>query len=91
LEWNIEMHLITEADVAATLDPGSAAGALRAAFLQHGRGQAQVLARHRATTTQDGAALAISAMGAILDADGDLPAVLGTKVYSARRSRPRTG
>lgn len=81
------MRLITEADVAAQLDPASAVVALRAAFAQHGRGQAQVLARHRATTTQDGAALAISAMGAILDADGELPAVLGTKVYSARNGK----
>jgi ornithine cyclodeaminase len=81
------MRLITEAEVAAVLDPDSAVGALRAAFAQHGRGQAQVLARHRATASRDGASLAISAMGAILDADGDLPAVLGTKVYSARNGR----
>lgn len=81
------MRLITEAEVAATLDPDSAVAALRAAFAQHGRGQAQVLARHRATASHEGAALAISAMGAILDADGELPAVLGTKVYSARNGR----
>ncbi len=81
------MRLITEAEVAAVLDPDSAVAALRAAFAQHGRGQAQVLARHRATATHDGAALAISAMGAILEADGPLPAVLGTKVYSARNGR----
>lgn len=85
------MRLITEADVAAVLDPDSALSALRAAFAQHGRGQAQVLARHRATAKQDGHALAISAMGAILEADstsqGDLPAVLGTKVYSARNGQ----
>ncbi|MCY4756535.1 ornithine cyclodeaminase family protein [Pelomonas aquatica] len=85
------MRLITEAEVAAVLDPDSAVAALRAAFAQHGRGRAQVLGRHRATATQDGAALAISAMGAILDADaaadGGLPAVLGTKVYSARNGR----
>ncbi|WP_457351032.1 ornithine cyclodeaminase family protein [Roseateles sp. P5_D6] len=81
------MRLITEADVAAVLDPDSAVAALRAAFAQHGRGQAQVLARHRATATQGSAALAISAMGAILDADGELPAVLGTKVYSARNGK----
>jgi ornithine cyclodeaminase len=85
------MRLITEAEVAATLDPDSAVVALRAAFAQHGRGQAQVLARHRATASHEGAALAISAMGAILAADstdqGDLPAVLGTKVYSARNGR----
>jgi ornithine cyclodeaminase len=81
------MRLITEADVAAVLDPDSAVAALRAAFAQHGRGQAQVLARHRATATQGGTALAISAMGAILEADGELPAVLGTKVYSARNGK----
>ena len=81
------MRLITEAEVAARLDPASAVDALRAAFAQLGRGQAQVLARHRATSTQDGASLAISAMGAILEADGVLPAVLGTKVYSARNGK----
>ncbi len=81
------MRLISEAEVAAVLDPDSAVAALRAAFAQHGRGQAQVLARHRATATREGAALAISAMGAILDADGELPAVLGTKVYSARNGK----
>lgn len=81
------MRLITEAEVAAVLDPDSAVSALRAAFAQHGRGQAQVLARHRATSTREGASLAISAMGAILDADDELPAVLGTKVYSARNGK----
>jgi len=81
------MQFISEAQVATHLDPVSAADALRAAFVQLGNGQAQVLARHRATATHEGAALAISAMGAILDADGDLPAVLGTKVYSARNGK----
>ena len=81
------MRLITEAEVAAQLDPASAVAALRAAFMQHGRGQAQVLGRHRATASVGSAALAISAMGAILAADGDLPAVLGTKVYSARNGQ----
>lgn len=81
------MRLISEADVAAVLDPDSAVVALRAAFAQHGRGQAQVLARHRATASREGASLAISAMGAILDAEGSLPAVLGTKVYSARNGQ----
>ena len=81
------MRVITEADVAAVLDPDSAVVALRAAFAQHGRGQAQVLARHRATASREGASLAISAMGAILDGEGSLPAVLGTKVYSARNGR----
>ncbi|MBL8277069.1 MAG: ornithine cyclodeaminase family protein [Pelomonas sp.] len=81
------MRVITEADVAAVLDPDSAVVALRAAFAQHGRGQAQVLARHRATASREGASLAISAMGAILDGEGSLPAVLGTKVYSARNGK----
>lgn len=81
------MQLITEAQVAQVLDPDTARRALHQAFLQHGRGQAQVLARHRATSTLGGAALAISAMGAILEADGDLPAVLGTKVYSSHNGR----
>lgn len=85
------MRLITEADVAAQLNPDNARAALHAAFAQHGRGQAQVLGRHRVTTSLDGASLAISAMGAILAADataeGELPAVLGTKVYSARNGR----
>lgn len=81
------MQFITEAQVATVLHPNEAREALRAAFAQHGHGQAQVLARHRATGTLDGAALAISAMGAILDADGELPAVLGTKVYSARNGQ----
>lgn len=81
------MRLITEADVAAQLTPDNARTALHAAFTQLGRGQAQVLGRHRATATQGGAALAISAMGAILGADGGLPAVLGTKVYSARNGK----
>lgn len=81
------MRLITEAEVAALLDPDTARTALHAAFAQLGRGQAQVLARHRATACLDGAALAISAMGAILQADGALPAVLGTKVYSARNGK----
>lgn len=81
------MQLITEAQVAAVLDPDTARRALHQAFAQHGRGHAQVLARHRATTTLGDAALAISAMGAILQADGELPAVLGTKVYSARNGK----
>jgi ornithine cyclodeaminase len=81
------VQLITEAQVAATLDRDTARQALHAAFAQHGRGQAQVLARHRATSAVDGTALAISTMGAILQADGDLPAVLGTKVYSARNGK----
>lgn len=81
------MQLVTEAQVAQVLDPDTARRALHQAFLQHGRGRAQVLARHRATSTQGGAALAISAMGAILEADGELPAVLGTKVYSSNNGR----
>lgn len=81
------MRLITEAEVATVLDLPAATAALRDAFAQHGRGEAQVLARHRAGTTLGGAALAVSTMGAILAAQGSLPAVLGTKVYSARDGR----
>lgn len=81
------MQLITEAQVAAALDPDAARHALRAAFLQHGRGQAQVLGRTRAALPMAGAAMALSTMGALLDADDDLPAVLGSKVYSARDGR----
>jgi len=81
------MQLITEAQVAAVLDPDAARHALRAAFLQHGRSQAQVLGRTRAALPMAGAAMALSTMGALLDADDDLPAVLGSKVYSARDGR----
>lgn len=81
------MRLISEAEVAAVLDLPTATAALRDAFTQHGRGQAQVLGRHRAGTTLGGAALSVSAMGAILSAQDGLPAVLGTKVYSARDGR----
>lgn len=81
------MRLITEADVATVLDLPTATTALREAFAQHGRGEAQVLARHRASATQGGTALSVSAMGAILAAGQGLPAVLGTKVYSARDGR----
>jgi ornithine cyclodeaminase len=81
------MQSITESQVASVLDFPGAIAALRAAFIQHGHGQAQVLGRHRALSSIGGASLAISAMGAILDADGELPAVLGTKVYSARNGQ----
>lgn len=81
------MRLITEAEVAAVLDLPGAIATLRAAFAQHGRGQAQVLGRTRAAMPMAGAAMALSTMGALLDADGDLPAVLGSKVYSARDGR----
>lgn len=81
------MRLITEAEVAAVLSPADAVDVLSMAFAQHGRGQAQILARHRATSDHGGAALAISAMGAILEADQTLPGVLGTKVYSARNGK----
>ncbi len=85
------MRLITEAEVAAVLDLPGAIAALRAAFAQQGRGEAQVLGRTRAAANMAGAAMALSTMGALLDADasdsGDLPAVLGSKVYSARDGR----
>jgi ornithine cyclodeaminase len=77
------MQLITEAQVRATLTPSAAAQCLREAFLQMGRGQASVLARGRAAAERDGAALSISAMGAVLPAAG----VLGTKVYSTRNGQ----
>jgi len=70
------MHLITEAQVRATLTLPAAVAALREAFISHGRGQSAVLARGRAGSTSQGQALMISAMGAAL------PEVLGTKVYS---------
>ncbi len=81
------MRLVTEAQVSAALNFPHAIAALRAAFLQHGLGRAQVLARHRASATLASGPVSISAMGAILEADGDLPAVLGTKVYSAKDGR----
>lgn len=70
------MHLITEAQVRATLTLPEAQAALREAFLQQGLGQGAVLARGRAAARLNGQALMVSAMGAAL------PEVLGTKVYS---------
>lgn len=80
------MQLITESQVAAALagpDGARAARiALSEAFVQLGRGRAAVLARGRAAATGgDGAALMVSAMGAVL-AD-----MLGTKVYSTRNGQ----
>lgn len=77
------MQLITESQVAAALaQPEAARAALREAFAQLGRGQAAVLARGRAAATgSDGAALMVSAMGAVL------PDMLGTKVYSTRNGQ----
>ncbi|MBV8502175.1 MAG: ornithine cyclodeaminase family protein [Paucibacter sp.] len=77
------MQLITESQVAALLTPTAARQALYEAFMQMGRGQASVLARHRAAAELDGAALALSAMGAVLPAAG----VMGTKVYSTRNGQ----
>lgn len=79
------MQLITEPQVARALSqPAAALAALRAAFVQLGRGQAAVLARGRAAATAaDGAALMVSAMGAVLADSG----VLGTKVYSTRNGQ----
>lgn len=81
------MRTVSESQVSAVLDFPLAIAALRDAFAQHGRGEAQVLARHRATAVHDGAPVAISAMGAILAPHAGLPGVLGTKVYSARHGR----
>jgi len=78
------MQLITESQVAQTLtQPAAALAALRQAFVQLGRGEAAVLARGRAAATHEGAALMVSAMGAVLAGSG----VLGTKVYSTRNGQ----
>lgn len=77
------MQLITEAQVLQALQAGPARAALRQAFEQLGRGQAAVLARGRAAATHEGAALMVSAMGAVLAGSG----VLGTKVYSTRNGQ----
>ncbi len=78
------MQLITEAQVASVLSFSGARQALREAFTQFGRGQGAVLARGRAgTSAADGAALMVSAMGAVLPQMG----VLGTKVYSTRNGQ----
>ncbi len=77
------MHLITESQVLSALTLPEAIGALRAAFLQQGKGLAAVLPRSRTALTepQSGAALMISAMGALL------PDVSGTKVYATRNGQ----
>ena len=79
------MLLITEAQVAQALSQAPRAAihsALRQAFVQLAEGRAAVLARGRAgATAVDGAALMVSAMGAVLDD------VLGTKVYSTRNGQ----
>ena len=77
------MYLITESQVRAALTLPDAISALRAAFIQHGLGQAAVLPRSRTALTdpQSGAALMLSAMGALL------PELSGTKVYSTRNGQ----
>lgn len=78
------MQLITEAQVQTLLSrqPAAAQAALREAFVQLARGQAAVLGRSRALATgPDGAALMVSAMGAVL------PRTLGTKVYATRNGQ----
>lgn len=79
------MLLITESQVAQALSLAPAAtihSALRQAFVQLAEGRAAVLARGRAgASAADGAALMVSAMGAVLDD------VLGTKVYSTRNGQ----
>ncbi|MCX2864394.1 ornithine cyclodeaminase family protein [Paucibacter sp. PLA-PC-4] len=79
------MLLITEAQVAQALSLAPAAAihsALRQAFVHLAEGRAAVLARGRAgATAADGAALMVSAMGAVLDD------VMGTKVYSTRNGQ----
>lgn len=76
------MRHITESEVVARLDFPRAIHVLREAFAQHGRGEAQVMPRQRVAALERGVPVALSAMGAILGADGDLPGVMGTKVYS---------
>lgn len=79
------MQLVTEAQVGQVLTLADAQRALREAFIQQGQGAAAVLARGRAGATHpdSGAALMISAMGAVLPAAG----VLGSKVYATRDGR----
>jgi ornithine cyclodeaminase len=78
------MQLITESQVRSLLSPQPAAAqaALREAFEQLARGEAAVLGRSRAAATAAvGAALMVSAMGAVL------PQTLGTKVYATRNGQ----
>lgn len=78
------MQVITEEQVSAVLTLPAASAALRQAFVQFGQGQGAVLARGRAASSAaDGAALMVSAMGAVLPQMG----VLGTKVYSTRNGQ----
>jgi ornithine cyclodeaminase len=74
------MKLITEAQVAACLNPVRVRESLRAAFLDLGAGRASVLARSRAG---DPVAGMVSSMGAVLPSLD----VLGTKVYATRNGR----
>lgn len=78
------MRHITESEVRARLSFAQAIHVLREAFLQHGRGEAQVMPRQRIAALDEGVPVALSAMGAILAASGELPGVMGTKVYSTR-------
>lgn len=78
------MQVISEEQVASVLTLPAASAALREAFVQFGQGQGAVLARGRAAANSpDGAALMVSAMGAVLPQMG----VLGTKVYSTRNGQ----
>ncbi len=72
------MRLITDGDVAKTLNVPDAIASMRTAFQQYGQGAGAVLARGRATAEHRGQTATISAMGAALPASG----VVGTKMYS---------
>jgi ornithine cyclodeaminase len=80
------MRHFTEAELASALDFPRAIAALREAFVQHARGEAQIMPRQRIATELAGVPVALSAMGAILGPRGALPGVSGTKVYSTHPS-----
>jgi len=72
------MRLISDADVAATLNMRDAIAAMTAAFEQYGNGAGAIAPRVRAAATHNAHTAAIAAMGAALPAAG----VVGAKVYS---------
>ena len=72
------MRLITDDDVAASVDMREAIAAMTAAFEQFGNGAGAVAPRTRAAAEHGTAGVAISAMGAALAAAG----VVGAKAYS---------
>ncbi|MBH9552635.1 ornithine cyclodeaminase family protein [Inhella gelatinilytica] len=78
----VGVKVLSDFEVASRLNFPDAFEVLQAAFEQLGRGEAAVLPRSRAVLAgTDGAALMVSAMGAML------PQVLGTKVYATRNGQ----